>query len=68
MKRDYTEKQLQRIAEECSEFEHLINAMNYGPSLLNFAPCNCVRRCPDCTNWSDSSCDIFQREIAEWEE
>jgi hypothetical protein len=63
----YTEKQVLSIAQECSEFEHLINAMNYGSSLLNISPDNCQRRCPDCINWLDASCEIFQREMACWQ-
>jgi hypothetical protein len=67
MTSDYSEKQLLSIARECSEFEHLINAMNYGSSLLNISPGDCKRRCPDCTHWLNSSCEIFQREIAAWQ-
>lgn len=67
MKKDYPEQQLLSIAQECSEFEHLINAMNYGSSLLNISPDNCQRRCPDCTHWLNASCGIFQNEISRWQ-
>lgn len=63
----YTEKQLIGIARECSEFEHLINAVNYGSSWLNMSPDNCRRRCPECTHWQHAWCEIFQREIANWQ-
>ena len=63
MKEDYSEKQLRDIAKECQEFEHIINAMGYGYSLLNVSSDNFVRRCNDCVNWFDSQCNIFQREV-----
>lgn len=63
----YSEEQLRSIAGECREFEHIINAMGYGYSLLNVSAANYVRRCTDCTHWFDGSCNIFQREIAQWE-
>ena len=63
IKLTYCEKQLQGIAEECQEFEHVITAMGYGYSLLNVSPDNFVRRCNDCVNWMGSDCEIFQREI-----
>lgn len=59
------EEQLRNIAEECREFEHIINAMGYGYSLLNVSPRDFTRRCTDCVNWLGGSCEIFQREIAE---
>jgi len=59
------EQQLRRIAEECSEFEHVINAMGYGYSLLNVSPDSYIRRCSDCINWLDGSCKIFRRELQE---
>ncbi len=62
----YTEKQVLAIAEECSEFEHIINAMGYGYSLLNVSPDNYKRRCNDCTHWLNASCEIFLSEIAQW--
>lgn len=67
MKKSYTEKQLKGIAEECQEFEHIINAMGYGYSLLNVSASDYVRRCTDCTHWLGSSCNIFQQEISQWE-
>ncbi|BBB93050.1 MAG TPA: hypothetical protein PKA28_01550 [Methylomusa anaerophila] len=60
----YTEKQLESIAAECQEFEHIINAMGYGYSLLNVSPDKYIRRCTDCVHWFDGSCGIFQKEIA----
>jgi hypothetical protein len=62
----YSEDQLRGIATECQEFEHIINAMGYGYSLLNVTPDNYVRRCNDCVNWTDSHCEIFRREISQW--
>ena len=59
----YCEKELQGIAAECQEFEHVITAMGYGYSLLNVSPDNFVRRCNDCVNWLGSDCEIFQSEI-----
>lgn len=64
---DYAEKQLTGIAKECREFEHLINAVNYGSSWLNISPDDCQRRCPECTQWLNGSCEIFQREISRWQ-
>jgi len=58
-----SEKQLRDIARECQEFEHIINAMGYGYSLLNVSPNNFVRRCNDCINWYSGECDIFKHEI-----
>ncbi len=51
MKLASSEKQLRNIASECQEFEHIINAMGYGYSLLNVSPDAFVRRCSDCVNW-----------------
>ncbi|VBB07925.1 Hypothetical protein LUCI_3190 [Lucifera butyrica] len=59
----YEEEQLITIAAECREFEHIINAMGYGYSWLNVSPDDFVRRCSDCVNWLDGSCEIFQREL-----
>jgi hypothetical protein len=67
MKNGYTEEQVLSIAKECNEFEHIINAMGYGYSLLNVSPAKFKRRCPDCTHWFDSSCGIFRKEIAQWQ-
>ena len=64
--KNYTEEQVSAIAEECNSFEHIINAMNYGSSLLNIMPSECTRRCPDCTHWLNASCGIFQKEIISW--
>ncbi|WP_110954952.1 hypothetical protein [Anaerosinus massiliensis] len=58
----YTENQLENIAEACSEFEHIITAMGYGTSLLNISPDDYKRRCNDCINWYDGSCEIFTKE------
>ncbi len=66
MEKIYTEKQLRSIAEECQEFEHIINAMGYGYSLLNVSENNYVRRCTDCTHWLVGTCNIFQDEISQW--
>lgn len=65
MKNTYTDEKLCSIAEECREFEHIINAMGYGYSLLNVSPDNFTRKCSDCVNWLGGSCDIFQSELAE---
>ncbi|MBC8015627.1 MAG: hypothetical protein H7X79_07785 [Sporomusaceae bacterium] len=64
MRSTYCEKKLRDIAKECQEFEHVINAMGYGYSLLNVSPQDFVRRCNDCTNWLEGECNIFQREIS----
>ncbi|HEY3425352.1 MAG TPA: hypothetical protein VGL27_11190 [Negativicutes bacterium] len=63
MEDKYNEQELRNIAGECQEFEHIINAMGYGYSLLNVSPDNYVRRCNDCVNWMGSQCNIFQHEI-----
>ena len=68
MKIDYNEQQVQAIAAECQQFEHVINAMGYGYSFLNVSPENYARRCPDCVYWLGGSCDIFQDEIIMWED
>lgn len=62
----YNEEQLCGIAEECQEFEHIINAMGYGYSLLNVSPRDFARRCTDCVNWLGGSCEIFERKISGW--
>lgn len=59
----YCEKKLRGIAEECQEFEHIINAMGYGSSLLNVSPHDFVQRCSDCVNWQGGECAIFQSEM-----
>ena len=66
MTEKYNKMQLRAIAEECSEFEHVISAMGYGYSLLNVSPDNYVRQCNDCIHWADGSCSIFQGEIKNW--
>lgn len=66
MPEQYQEEQLRSIAGECREFEHVIVAMGYGASWANVSEDNFVRRCNDCVHWSDSNCDIFQREISQW--
>lgn len=66
MKNAYTEEQTLAIAKECNEFEHVINAMGYGYSLLNVSPDNYKRRCPDCIHWLGGSCKIFKKEISQW--
>lgn len=60
----YNECVLRGIACQCGEFEHIINAMAYGYSLLNFSPEHYVRRCADCAEWLDGSCDIFHKSLA----
>ena len=67
MEKKYCEKQLRSIAEECQEFEHIINAMGYGYSLLNVSPEEYIRRCTDCVHWLGGSCQIFKHEISQWE-
>lgn len=67
MRDKYTEDQVLAIAQECREFEHVINAMGYGYSLLNVSPLHFKKRCPDCTKWLNGSCKIFQREISQWQ-
>ena len=59
----YCEKKLRGIAQECQEFEHVINAMGYGASLLNVSAEEFFQRCNDCVNWSGGECAIFQREV-----
>lgn len=66
MTKKYPEEQLLAIAKECNEFEHIINAMGYGYSLLNISPEDYKRRCTDCTHWLDASCRIFLSEISQW--
>ncbi|HMM20492.1 MAG TPA: hypothetical protein PKA10_07110 [Selenomonadales bacterium] len=65
MEKQYPERQVRTIAEECREFEHVINAMGYGYSLLNVSEDKFIRRCPDCVNWLGGSCGIFRDEIRE---
>jgi hypothetical protein len=67
VKANYSEEQLRGIAQECGEFEHVINAMGYGYSWLNVSADNFVRRCSDCVNWASGSCSIFRDEIKQWE-
>lgn len=62
----YSQTQLRGIAEECQEFEHIINAMGYGYSLLNVSEDSYIRRCTDCVHWRGGSCSIFEKEISEW--
>jgi hypothetical protein len=68
MENQYSEEQLQGIAKECQEFEHVINAMGYGYSLLNVSPDRFTKRCPDCVHWQSGSCNIFQDEIGQWKD
>ncbi len=63
---DHKDQRLRKIAEECREFEHIINAMGYGYSLLNVSEADFVRRCSDCIHWEDSHCSIFESEIHHW--
>ena len=63
MQANYSIEQLREIAEECREFEHVINAMGYGFSLLNESDKTFVRRCDECVNWQDGYCQIFAKEI-----
>jgi hypothetical protein len=63
--KNYTEEQLNNIAKECHEFEHIISAMGYGVSFLNVSPNDYKRRCTDCINWLDGSCEIFKKEISQ---
>jgi hypothetical protein len=65
---DYQEEELRGIAEECREFEHVINAMGYGYSWVNVSFDNFIRRCPDCVHWLGGSCGIFLHEADEWEQ
>ena len=66
MEQHYDEKKVRLIAGECREFEHVINAMGYGYSMLNVSEENFARRCPDCVHWLGGSCRIFHGELAEW--
>ncbi len=66
MKTICNEVQLRNIASECQEFEHIINAMGYGYSLLNVSPEAFVRRCNDCVNWFSGECIIYQHEIQKY--
>lgn len=63
MEKEYSEKLVRAIAGECSEFEHIINAMGYGYSWLNVSEQTFVRRCTDCVNWLGGSCGIFLNEV-----
>ncbi len=56
------ETKLRAIAGECTEFDHVIQAMGYGYSLVNVSPENFIRRCSDCVYWDDGHCAIFLRE------
>lgn len=67
MAESYSEEQARGIAAECREFEHIINAMGYGYSLLNVSEKTYRRRCPDCVHWLGGSCDIFRDELSRWE-
>lgn len=67
MTEHFSDRQLRRIAEECQEFEHVINAMGYGYSLLNVSNSDFARRCSDCIHWAGGSCGIFAEEIQQWE-
>ncbi|SFL40025.1 hypothetical protein [Pelosinus propionicus] len=62
MKSACSEQRLREIAGKCLEFEHIINAMGYGYSLLNVSPNDFVRRCSDCVNWFGGECVIYQHE------
>ena len=64
----YNDKQLQGIAEECQEFEHIINAMGYGYSLLNVSELDFARRCSDCIHWAGGNCIILENEMNHWVE
>lgn len=63
MERAFSEQQVRNIAEECQEFEHVINAMGYGYSWVNVSAATYARRCPDCVHWLGGSCRIFQSEM-----
>lgn len=67
MVKDYTEQQLRNIAGECQEFEHVITAMGYGYSLLNVSPSTYARRCADCIHWLEGSCNIFRKELSQYD-
>ncbi len=67
MVKDCTEQQLRKIAEECQEFEHIITAMGYGYSLLNVSSASYARRCADCIHWLGGSCNIFKKELSQYE-
>ena len=62
MQEQFSDKRLRDIAGECREFEHIINAMGYGYSLLNVSEADFARRCSDCVHWSAGNCDIFLNE------
>ena len=64
MAKECGEEVARAIAGECREFEHVINAMGYGYSLLNVSADTFARRCPDCVNWLGGSCDIFRAELS----
>lgn len=65
MEKRFDEAQVRAIAGECREFEHVINAMGYGFSLLNVAEDSLARRCPDCVHWLGGSCRIYRDEMAQ---
>ena len=56
---DYPRKKLREIANQCAHFDHVIQAMGYGYSLVNVSPEKFVQSCDDCVNWEDGNCRIF---------
>lgn len=56
----YTREKLRNIAHHCDHFEHVIQAMGYGYSLVNVSQKNFIRSCDDCVHWSDGTCEIFK--------
>lgn len=68
MTKQFSDQQLQAIAQECNAFEHIISAMGYGYSIVNVSEFDFVRRCSDCIHWADGQCGIFAGEIRLWRE
>ncbi|MDU2064209.1 MAG: hypothetical protein E6713_05135 [Sporomusaceae bacterium] len=66
MDEEYPEEILLKIAEECQKFEHIINAMGYGYSLLNVSAQDFKQRCNDCVYWYHGTCKIFRKELSQW--
>lgn len=60
----YSIKDLYEIAKECNEFEHVINAMGYGYSLINVSEASFTRKCDDCVKWQNGHCGIFVNELS----
>lgn len=56
----YTQTELKHIANQCAHFDHVIQAMGYGFSLLNVSPDTFIEQCDYCVHWANGDCEIFQ--------